>query len=621
MKLPTNVKSLLIIAAALALAATSAGAGVYQKTYTSTADFNLGVLDGVNDTDVADQLQLNKLPTTFPFAWIANSGEGTVSKIDTRTGVEVARYRTGPNGGADSPSRTAVDVDGNCWVANRAFEIQGTVIKIMASGGVNTSTGPGDVKAWGLDDRVVLAVDVGGWNGLPRALAIDKDGNIWVGLFNERRYAVLDPTTGAEIASVPVQGENGPYGAAIDKNGILWSACLTWGLDKVDTVTRTYLKSYATPYGGGYGVVVDANGFVWLGTYANTTGVYKFDPATETFTHCPSPNVWYGRGVCQAANGNIWVAMGYGWPNNLVAKYDSIGNLLATYPVGTNPNGVGTDSDGNIIVVCQDSGDVYKLKEADGSVMWRTPVGATPYTYSDFTGYILRNITKKTGTWMVIFDSGVAGTPWGKASWKSLEPTDTSVAVQVRSADTIGGLDSQPWLDVVNDTSFGPINGQFIQIKARLTTTTEESPILYDLTIQTANQPPDCSKARPSVATLWPPNNKFVPVQVLGVTDPDGDPVTITITAIRQDEPVDTFGDGSFTPDGMGVGTSTAQLRAERSGTAKVPGNGRVYHVFFTADDGRGGTCSGKVLVSVPHDMNKPAIDGGALYDSTALKP
>ena len=620
MRFSSNKPSLMSGLCAVALTAMSATAGLYQNTYTASADFELGVLDGVNATEVADQLQLNKTATTFPFAWIANSGEGTVSKIDTQTGVEVARYQTGPNGGADSPSRTAVDVDGNCWGANRAYGMQGTVVKIMAEGGVNTSTGPGDVKAWGTDDRVVLSVNVGGWNGLPRSMAIDKDGYVWVGLFNEQRYAVLDPTTGAEIASVPVQGINGPYGAAIDKNGILWSACLYWGLDKVDTVARTYLKSYATPYGGGYGVVVDANGYVWLGAHT-LQGVYRFDPVNETFQYCLSGGYSSGRGVCVAPDGDVWMALGYGWPNNLVAKYDGAGNLLATYQVGSNPSGVGTDSDGNIIVVCQDSWDVYKLNEADGSVMWRTPVGVTPYTYSDFTGYILRNITKKTGTWTVIFDSGVAGTPWGKAGWNSLEPADTSVAVQVRSADTIGGLDSQTWLDVVNDTSFGPINGQFIQIKARLTTGTDESPILYDLTIQTANQPPDCSKARPSVATLWPANNKFVPVQVLGVTDPDGDPVTITITGIRQDEPVNTFGDGSFTPDGKGVGTSALELRAERAGTAKVPGNGRVYHVFFTASDGRGGECSGEVQVTVPHDMNKPALDGGALYDSTALKP
>jgi hypothetical protein len=103
------------------------------------------------------------------------------------------------------------------------------------------------------------------------------------------------------------------------------------------------------------------------------------------------------------------------------------------------------------------------------------------------------------------------------------------------------------------------------------------------------NQPPVCTEAAANLALLWPPNHKFVPVNVLGVTDPDGDPITITIDSIYQDEPTDTFGDGRFTPDGQGVGTATAEVRAERSGSKKVPGDGRVYHIGFTADDGLGG--------------------------------
>ena len=139
----------------------------------------------------------------------------------------------------------------------------------------------------------------------------------------------------------------------------------------------------------------------------------------------------------------------------------------------------------------------------------------------------------------------------------------------------------------------------------------------------TPNQPPDCLEATPSFDTIWPPNHKFVSIKVMGVTDPDGDPVSITIDSIYQDEPVDTFGDGSFTPDGQGVGTETAEVRAERSGTKKVPGNGRVYHISFTSDDGRGGSCSGEVLVGVPHDqgLGSIPIDEGPLYDSTALSP
>jgi Bacterial Ig domain len=129
--------------------------------------------------------------------------------------------------------------------------------------------------------------------------------------------------------------------------------------------------------------------------------------------------------------------------------------------------------------------------------------------------------------------------------------------------------------------------------------------------VQVINRPPDCSHAAPSVTTLlWPPNGRFVPVNVLGVTDPDGDPVTITVTSIRQDEPT-----GSNAPDGKGVGTSTAQVRAERLGS----GDGRVYAIGFTAADGDGGSCSGTVTVGVPHDQGNgnAAVDGGPLFDST----
>jgi probable HAF family extracellular repeat protein len=134
-----------------------------------------------------------------------------------------------------------------------------------------------------------------------------------------------------------------------------------------------------------------------------------------------------------------------------------------------------------------------------------------------------------------------------------------------------------------------------------------------------SNREPDCSNAVASVDVIWPPNHKFESINVVGVIDPDGDPVTITIDGIFQDEPVDTFGDGNHVPDGMGVGTNTAQVRAERSGTNKAPGDGRVYHIFYTADDGKGGRCSGEVRVCVPHDQGQGSncVDGGPLYDST----
>ena len=129
------------------------------------------------------------------------------------------------------------------------------------------------------------------------------------------------------------------------------------------------------------------------------------------------------------------------------------------------------------------------------------------------------------------------------------------------------------------------------------------------------NSPPDCSHAAAAPGNLWPPNHKLVPIAISGVTDPDGDPVTVTVTGVLQDEPTHGLGSGDTCPDAAGIGTAQASVRAERSGQE----DGRVYHVFFTASDGRGGQCQGQVQVCVPHDQQPGAtcIDEGALFDST----
>ncbi len=129
------------------------------------------------------------------------------------------------------------------------------------------------------------------------------------------------------------------------------------------------------------------------------------------------------------------------------------------------------------------------------------------------------------------------------------------------------------------------------------------------------NEAPDCSGAFASAGELWPPNHAYHDITVEGVTDPDGDTVTITITGIFQDESVNGTGDGNTCPDGTGVGTSTASVRAERSGQ----GDGRVYHISYVASDGQGGECEGTVTVCVPHSQGGGGgcVDQGPLFDST----
>jgi CSLREA domain-containing protein len=127
--------------------------------------------------------------------------------------------------------------------------------------------------------------------------------------------------------------------------------------------------------------------------------------------------------------------------------------------------------------------------------------------------------------------------------------------------------------------------------------------------------PPNCSNAVASPNLLWPPNHRFVPIQISGVTNPAGGALTISVTSIFQDEPVNSPGSGNTSPDATGVGTATPSVRAERDGG----GDGRVYHITFTATNGNGASCTGSVTVGVPHDQghNGGPVDQGSLYDST----
>jgi hypothetical protein len=150
------------------------------------------------------------------------------------------------------------------------------------------------------------------------------------------------------------------------------------------------------------------------------------------------------------------------------------------------------------------------------------------------------------------------------------------------------------------------------------------------------NRPPSCTGAAASPASLWPPNHSFRPVRVVGLTDPDGDVVSYTISHVTSDEPNNAQGPGD---DGDDVGRQDQDLnedgsphvagdrqnhgrgvllRAERSGS----GNGRVYAMYVTGNDGRGGTCQATVRVCVPHDSSgAPCVDDGQDHDATTPPP
>ena len=141
--------------------------------------------------------------------------------------------------------------------------------------------------------------------------------------------------------------------------------------------------------------------------------------------------------------------------------------------------------------------------------------------------------------------------------------------------------------------------------------------VVAEAVSSTGGSSPDCSGAAASLGVIWPPNHAMVTENIVGVTDPFGLPTTITVTGIQQDELVEAIGSGNTAPDGSGVGTSTASVRAERAG----PGTGRIYFISFTATNTQGAQCSGMVQAFVPHDQGQgfTPVDTGQRFDSTVL--
>ncbi|MDX6422655.1 MAG: hypothetical protein QOI67_126, partial [Gaiellaceae bacterium] len=133
------------------------------------------------------------------------------------------------------------------------------------------------------------------------------------------------------------------------------------------------------------------------------------------------------------------------------------------------------------------------------------------------------------------------------------------------------------------------------------------------------NHNPVCTAATTGLGLLWPPNHKLVNGQIAGVTDVDpGDVITLAISGITQDEPVNDEADGNTSPDATIGSNGAFKVRAERSGQ----GDGRVYRVAFSASDGEGGDCAGSLRIGVPHDQGgQPAPIDSAPPSYNSLTP
>ncbi len=415
------------------------------------------------------------------------------------------------NSGCNRPSRTTVDLQGNAYVANRAHQEgcavqQGSVTKIgffdealcalslelcacrdrNGNGTIETSrdlNGDGRIALTPLgeeylayDDECLLwTVPIGASNSIARAMAIDADGYVWVGDWQGRAFFKLDPADGRQVnpsdpalpppaGGVSVSGQ--PYGAVIDSRGTLWyvNTYDTGTIQSLDTRTGVVGTVNADNPTGGYGITIDRKDRVWLASYDDDLGggtVTRYDPTASDWqafsaglsgsfrgrgiTATPAGKTESGAGIVYAAFHNSGGSFLVGFEDDTGAVVDSV-NLTERCGAATGI-GVGIGTAESLWVVNQDSDDVCRYDPETDEVV-NIPIGNAPYTYSDFTGNVLRSFTSPQGTYRQVVGGcppSALGVLWSMVVWEAATPGGSSVEVRARAAASVGELATAPW--------------------------------------------------------------------------------------------------------------------------------------------------------------------------------
>jgi streptogramin lyase len=367
----------------------------------------LSIPDAAHNCD-----QLNP-DETHSYIWIANSSQSSVSKINTQTLVEEARYYTrGDNAG--NPSRTSVALSGNVAVANRS----GGVVKFWSNiedcqdtngqPGIQTSSGPNDLLPFGTDECMAWNTPFGYTTQRPLAWAQGnfnqgtcqyEDEKLWsAGNMGNAEVVLMNGDTGQVEQTVVIPnviGWAGLYGGAVDGEGNFWTVDHNWSgpstLIRVDRQSFVY-DTWPVEVEVHYGLAVDSEGRAWL---CGNGGASRFDPDSETWTHLPPINAGSALGGCmEDAEGVLWTSP---YPNAQLVGIDTdTVQLVQTINIPEYVHGVSIDFEGHVWGVAFGGSNAYRVNPETLQVdVVGGLIGA--YTYSDMTGFAISSAGTPSG--------------------------------------------------------------------------------------------------------------------------------------------------------------------------------------------------------------------------------
>ncbi len=357
-----------------------ANPGIYSVNLTATNE---------NGTDsMLTTITAMQLVGIGPYAYITNSGDNTVSVIDTATNKVIAIIPVG-----SSPKGVAVTLDGKKVYVTNIFS--GTVSLIDA-----------------IKNTVRTTIPVG---SSPRGVAISPDGKkVYVphpdvGNPLNNTILVLDTATN-EVEATILVGEV-PFGVAVTLDG---KKVYVTNLDDktvsvIDTDTNTVIDT--VPVGNNpRGVAISPDGkwvYVVCDEGSNSGYIYVIDAVknkvSTTVLVGSLPDV-----VAVTPDGKkVYVTNGL---SNTISVIDTATNkVTATIPVGNVPSGVAVTPDGKKVYVTNyGSNNVSVVDTTTNKVTATMSVGRNPNSFGQFIGSLQAQPTLPVANFATTITSGYA---------------------------------------------------------------------------------------------------------------------------------------------------------------------------------------------------------------------
>lgn len=414
-------------------------------------------------------------PKHSPYIYIANSAEGTVSKLRIRDGVEVGRFYVG-----DNPSRTAVDSDGNAWIVMRGRtadkgkgKVQENVVKI--DGACQPKVRPPQTT------RECISLDIPEVGNLLRGVAVDATGQVWVGAYATSEVIHLDGRSGQIRRRISLPESAQPYGLAVDERGFVWVASRTGKLAVLRIDPLTYQVDQTVPLSGlrnsrPYGIASDGEGSIWLGS--NGPLIFQLDGKTGVMKRSFVVG-GQTRGVVADHRGWLWIADSRRQQVHKLSR--ATGEVLGSFAVGRSPVGVAVDHDGAVWAVNLMSHNATKLSPT-GQELGTYAVGKSPYTYSDMTGTAYHVFKTLHGVFRGQYSVGWKGAKWKSLQWKGKLAPTTTLKIRVRAADSKKLLKQKPWtaLSLQKQRAGLAVQGAYIELEIAMSTSERTRPSFLD---------------------------------------------------------------------------------------------------------------------------------------------